>query len=117
MKPLRGPFPLSHEIVASEIAGRFGVFALGYTSADGRFCTTAIGRADGDLPVRLMRHIGREREFKYASLTSVIDAFDAECRLFHSLALLKTRVHPARPAGMSLSCPVCGGGRVAQVHH
>jgi hypothetical protein len=114
MKPLRGPFPLTHDVVAGEVAARFGVFALGYTSPDGRFCTTTVGRADGNLRERLARHIGAEREFKYVSLPSMIEGFDAECRLFHSLAPLKTRSHPARPSGSNLSCPVCGGSSSAR---
>ena len=109
MKQLRGPFPLTPEALAARIAAQFAAFALGYTSGDGRFCTTVVGRANGNLRERLARHLGTEREFRYLPLTSDADAFDVECRLFHSLAPLKTRLHPARPPGTSLTCPVCGG--------
>jgi hypothetical protein len=113
MKSLRGPFPLTHDALASEVAARFGVFALGYTAADGRFCTNAVGRADGNLRERLACHIGLEREFKFLPLPSTTETFEAECRLFHSLMPLKTRAHPARSPGMGVTCPICGNSRTA----
>ena len=110
MRTLRGPFPLTHDTITAEAVAPFGAFALGYTSADGRFCAMRVGRADGNLRDRLARHIGSEREYKYLSAPSAMEAFEAECRLFHSLAPLKTRTHPTRPSGTDVNCPVCGGG-------
>ncbi len=107
MKPLRGPFPLTYEVVNREVVARIGVFALGYTSADGRFCANSIGRSDGALAQGLSREIGTEREFKYLPLADAAKGFELECRLFHSLPGLKMRVHPKRPANSTLTCPVC----------
>jgi hypothetical protein len=107
MKPLRGPFPLNYEVVTREVAAPVGAFALGYTCADGRFCANKVGRSDGDLLECLTRSIGSEREFKYLPLASIKECFEAECRLFHSLAPVKTRSHPKRRGGSHWMCPVC----------
>jgi hypothetical protein len=109
MKPLRGPFPLTYEVVNREVVARIGAFALGYTSADGRFCATKIGRSDAALSQSLTREIGTEREFKYLPLASAAEAFELECRLFHSLSALKVRIHPKRPGNTNWTCPICSG--------
>jgi hypothetical protein len=109
MKPLRGPFPLNYEVVNREVIARVGAFTLGYTSADGRFCANKVGRSDGNLRECLTRNIGLEREFKYLPLATATEGFETECRLFHSLAPLRTRSHPNRPNGTNSTCPICGG--------
>jgi hypothetical protein len=110
MKPLRGPFPLNYDVVDREVVASVGTFALGYTTDDGRFRANKVGRSDGDLRQCLTRSIGSEREFKYLPLASTREAFELECHLFHSLAPLKTRLHPNRPSDANWTCPICAGG-------
>lgn len=111
MKSLRGPFPLDYEAVNQNVASTAGVFALGYSTPDGRFHTNVVGRSDEDIRAKILGHVGKERQFKFVRLPSTEEAFEAECRLFHSLAPLKSRIHPARPAGTSWVCPVCARGK------
>ena len=111
MKSLRGPYPLEYDCVAQNVAAAPGVFALGYRMPDGSFCTTAVGRSDEDVRAKILTQVGKERHFKFMRVPTTQEAFEAECRLFHSLAPLKLKIHPARPKDVNWICPVCSRGK------
>lgn len=111
MKALRGPYPLDYEAIAHNVPPSTGVFVLGYSAPDGRFCTTQVTRADENLRTTLLGQLGREKQFKYLRSPTTEAAFHAECQLFHTLSPMRTKLHPARPPGSSWVCPVCSRGR------
>lgn len=105
---LSGPYRLTFDAIDAAVAEALpGVFALGYADTSGRFCVNHIGRADGDIKLRLRDFIGSDSLFKYGYLPSAQAAFLRECELFHDIRPPRTLVHPGRPKGTSWECPRC----------
>jgi hypothetical protein len=105
---LAGPYRLSFdEIDAAVTRQSAGVYALGYSDPEGRFCINHIGRADADLRGRLLDKIGSDVLFKYGYFSSAKAAFEKECELFHDINPPGNRVHPDRPRGTGWECPRC----------
>jgi hypothetical protein len=101
---LLGPYRLNFDTIDAAITrSSAGVYALGYTSPEGRFCINHIGRADSDVKSKLRNCIGSATLFKFGYLPNS----KAECELFHELSPPGNRVHPGRAQGTSWECPRC----------
>jgi len=89
-----------------------GAYALGKTDTNGTFLISYIGRSDDDLNGRLKDHEGSHPQFKAHYFPSAKAAFEKECQLYHMFGgpagELQNKVHPARPQGISMRCPICG---------
>lgn len=107
---LFGPFVLSTNQVDVSVTGKGpGAYALGATNANGGLNVSYVGRSDSDLNARLKQHVGSYTHFKYGFYSTAIAAYEKECRLYHDFGTSgANEVHPARPAGSSAKCPVCG---------
>jgi len=105
---LYGPYQLNFDTIDAAITrNSAGVYALGYTNAEGKFCVNHVGRADADMKSKLRSYIGSATLFKFGYLPTSKAAFALECELFHDLAPPGNRVHPGRPNGTSWACPRC----------
>lgn len=108
-RPLNGPIKLTCDGIQDELAdGCPGVFALGFTDQQGRFCITFVGSADADLKSVLRNHIGTAPEFKFRHYAAAEAAFERECELFHQFMPVGNFLHPERPPGSNWKCPKCG---------
>jgi len=105
---LHGPHSLTAAGVSSDVKGVGpGAYALGNTNDKNLFVISYVGRSDDDLAGRLQQHVLKPYlQFKYGFLPSSAAAFDKECRLYHDFSPPDNRVHPARPQGTNLRCPV-----------
>jgi hypothetical protein len=105
---LHGPYKLNFDTIDAAITrSSAGVFALGYTSAEGKFCINHVGRADTDVKSKLRNCIGWATFFKFSYTPTSKAAFERECELFHDVSPPGNRVHPGRPNGTSWECPRC----------
>jgi hypothetical protein len=105
---LSGPYRLTFDAIDAAITQRApGVFALGRADSSGRFCVNYVGRADGDIRVRLRDFIGSDTLFKYGYTPTLQAAFERECELFHDVRPPRSLVHPGRPKGTNWECPRC----------
>jgi hypothetical protein len=101
---LMGPYRLDFDTIDAAIRrSSAGVFALGYTSPEGKFCINHIGRADTDVKGKLRGCIGSATLFKFGYLPNSKAAFQRECELFQFAP--PDRVHQP-PAGL-WECPRC----------
>lgn len=102
-----GPLPLTVESIDKQIqANSPGVYELG--SVRNRiFVGKLVGRSDADLRTALRAHLnGSHRHFRFAYALAARDAFEKECRLYHSLAVLD-HAHPLPPTDGDYECPGC----------
>ena len=98
---LLGPYRLNFDTIDAAITrSSAGVYALGYTSPEGRFCINHVGRADTDVKSKLRNCIGSATLFKFGYLPTSKAAFERECELFHDLSPPGNRVHPGRAQGL-----------------
>jgi hypothetical protein len=105
---LAGPYRLTYDTIDAAITrSSAGVFALGYTDPEGKFCVNHIGRADTDVKGKLRNFIGSASLFKFGYQPTSKAAFEKECELYHDFTPPGNRVHPGRPAGTSWGCPRC----------
>lgn len=105
---LAGPYRLTYDTIDAAVTrSSAGVFALGYTDPDGRFCVNHVGRADTDMKGKLRNLIGSANFFKFGYQPTSKAAFEKECELYHEFTPPGNRVHPGRPAGTSWACPRC----------
>ena len=104
---LDGPFALSDEDIDGNVVEGIGVYALGH-EREGKFCILFVGRADYDLNDRLHQHVGEYDIFKFRHYTTLRDAFEKECKLYHDFAPPDNHVHPERPIGTDYICPTSG---------
>lgn len=66
-----------------------------------------VGRSDYDLNDRLKDHLGSYKHFKYGFWKTPAEAYAHECRLYHDFSPPDNAIHPDRPEGSTLRCPVC----------
>ena len=112
---LRGGFQLVAEVIDKEVpAGLMGNYLLseGLKSTENRLIVTYVGRSE-DLNRRLKEHIlDKERYiwFWYKPAASEQEAYEQECRDYHTYRLvheLNNIVHPAKISRTG-TCPICG---------
>jgi len=106
---LHGPHTLTGSGVSNNVKGIGpGAYALGNTNEKDQFVISYVGRSDDDLAGRLQQHVLEPYlQFKFGFLPSATAAFEKECGLYHDFSPRDNKVHPARPQGKRLSCPVC----------
>jgi hypothetical protein len=90
-----------------------GAYALGKIKDNGTFIINYVGRSDDNLAVRLATHekIDDYTHLKYGYCSSIKEAFEKECNLYHDFGenkLLDNKVHPAKPNNTTYKCPRCG---------
>jgi hypothetical protein len=88
---------------------RAAVFGLGRIAPNGKFNALYVGRSDENLAGELRRFIGQYGAFVYGYHSSPLDAFRAECELYHLLEPEDNPDHPQRPEGTAWACPLCRG--------
>ena len=105
---MSGPFPLSHQNIDSRIPpSTAGVFVLGTIDNRGTIkVVEVLGRSDNDLAGQLKQHVGRADGFLFQIAPTPTEAFHMECDLYHRLGRADF-LHPVRPAGTALLCPIC----------
>lgn len=110
---LHGPHGLTTATIDTVVKGVGpGAYALGRNTSTG-FYVDYVGRSDTDLNDRLKDWVtSKYTDFMYGFLPSAKDAFLKECQLYHDFGggtqNLDNDVHPARPQGTNLTCPVAG---------
>jgi hypothetical protein len=111
---MNGPFLLNSETIDDHvIKNRCGNYALGHGVHKGRFAVMYTGRSDKDLNGRLKDYIDKPyTTFKFSYADSADAAYGEECRNFHyykdSGYTLDNEIHPDKPEGSGVKCPVCG---------
>lgn len=106
---LHGPHQLSNAGIEAVVRGVGpGAYALGEVDGAGTFRVHYVGRSDEDLNDRLKDHVGNYSTFKYGFFNNAEDAYRKECTMYHDFSPPGNSVHPARPKGSRLTCPVCG---------
>jgi hypothetical protein len=106
---LYGPYALMSaniELAITERA-RAAVYGLGRIAANGKFNALYVGRSDENLAAELRRFIGQYGAFVYGYRSSPLDAFRAECELYHLLEPEDNTGHPQRPEGTAWACALC----------
>lgn len=105
---LEGPFRLLVDDVRFAATGRkYGVYALGSLSAGGGFAVSYLGASYEDLQRELCERIGTAPYFKFREHTDPEKAFLQLCELFHAFHPSGNFLHPERPKGSRISCPIC----------
>lgn len=109
---LNGPFILtSNKIDETVKKVSSGVYALGRVNDKKIFIIKYVGRSDDDLNDRLHDWVGEYNHFKASYYNSVKAAFEKECSIYHDFGeneKLDNEIHPDRPDGTMLRCPICG---------
>ncbi len=106
---LRGPYPLANKGIDENVRRTSpGAYALGHLrEKDRAFIIRYVGRSDDDVRDRLKGHVGDYTRFKYEYYSTVKEAFEKECHLYHDFNPRDNEIHPARPANCDWECPVC----------
>lgn len=109
---LFGIFELTEAGIDLHVGSAIGVYLLGeLLKPDGSLHVRYAGRSDIDLNRRLKDWVGSYYYFLYGHYSTVADAYNAECRFYHTFGgadgRLDNSAHPAKPRSVS-SCPVCG---------
>ena len=109
---------LNNEKIDEEVEKeRCGVYGLDRGSKDKPFKVYYVGRADDCLNTRLKEHVGEEYKgstykwFKYDYADSAKEAYHKECECYHHYGgkdKLDNEIHPRKPEGTNLKCPICG---------
>jgi len=110
---MKGPHPLTDSEIDRQVTRTSpGNYGLGYTKDDGTYIVQYVGRSDNDVNSRLHDWTGKKyKQFKYSYASSAKEAFEKECHNYHDFGgseKLDNDVHPDRPSGTNLKCPVCG---------
>ena len=112
---LSGWFTLDAATVDARVGqNQYGCYALGGPVTSGnKMLILRVGRSDDNLASRIKAYIGDRqfadcKNFGFQVVTSVKEAFELECALFHTYSPTKNVNHPARPNGTNYRCPNCG---------
>lgn len=109
-----GAFLLTRQnVLATVPATSRGAYCIGIPNGPGQPISPVYGgRSDDfDLLGRLLVHAdayGPSYQFGFAIAGSALQAYQWECEMYHSWAPRDNVVHPAKPAGTSHKCPICG---------
>lgn len=110
---LFGPLPLTASRINDHLRRSApGVYALG-KKRDGIFWIEKIGRSDTDLTSALRNHLsGPHKHFVFGYAFSARDAFEKECELYHSIAVVDvvSRYAGLHPTAPNCRCHYCGMG-------
>lgn len=84
-----------------------GNYAIGRVDDKGTFLVSRVGRSDDDVNGRLHDHVGDYKKFKYSYAPSAKAAFEKECKNYHDFTPPDNKIHPDKPNGTNLKCPIC----------
>ncbi|MDR1218666.1 MAG: hypothetical protein LBK73_03540 [Treponema sp.] len=108
-----GPYPLTNQDIDKHVAKKcLGNHLLG-SIANGEFIPRYAGRSDSDLNRRIKEHIHEGYgHFKFDYAKSVIDAYNSECKHYHTFKDLNEPCdndrHPDKPDDQPhVKCPYC----------
>lgn len=103
-----GPFRLMVDEVRAALGMQLsGVYALGAMRGDGLFAVSSVGGSYSALDVDLCNRIGTAPSFKFSAISDPDVIFLRHCELFHTFQANGCVMHPERPRGSKLKCPVC----------
>src|SRR5215472_13222254 len=108
-----GPLELSAQSINTNVlSGMVGTYVLGVLADENFLEVRYVGRSDDDLAGKLQSWtaIPRYTHFLFGYFSSADEAFTKECLLFHDFggtAKLDNPIHPDRPNGSNVMCPVC----------
>jgi hypothetical protein len=106
---LRGPYLLTFQEIVRLVRPRTaGVYSLGEMDGPSKFLISYIGAGFEDVRSDLLNRIGTAGRFKVALTPTPAAAFLRQCQLFHQFRPAGNFLHPERPAGTKLLCPLCG---------
>lgn len=104
-----GPFALKRVTINSEVRRTSpGAYALTRSDESETFYVNYVGRDDKDVNDRLKDHVDNYARFKFSYFSSPEDAYKKECKMYHDFTPYDNKIHPAKPEGNDLNCPVCG---------
>ena len=117
---MNGPFLLSIDTINKIVEeGHIGNYAYGYLNEEKVFVVLYVGRSDTNLNLRIKHGVFdklrnpelRYEYFKFSYASTVIEAYEKECKNYHDFGgdsgrLLNDK-HPARPENTNLVCPIC----------
>lgn len=105
-----GPYELTlSEIDRNVKKGSIGAYSLGPPHKEGGISPKRIGRSDDDLNKRLKDYVGQYPQFVVRFCSSIRQAYETECYLWHKHHPVDNKLHPDKPAGTNYPCPECGG--------
>lgn len=88
-----------------------GVYVLGNNLSAFGLIVKYVGRSDESLNKRLRDWIGHYKYFTGEYADNGVDAYKKECKYFHlygGFEKLDNEVHPDKPEGYNIGCPICG---------
>jgi hypothetical protein len=105
---LKGSYQLEAATIDRVVTQRSpGAYVLG-DKANGRvFSIAYVGRAESNLNVRLKQQVGVYSAFMFQYCASPKEAFESECKVFHTFAPPDNKSHPTRPPNTDWQCPNC----------
>ena len=107
---LNGPHLLNAQVIGRTVTRKSaGVYVVNSVTG-GAASPRLVGRADDDLAAGLKEYIGLYASFAFVYASSPASAYELECQIYHALRPLESTRHPAKPAGIEASCPLCGAG-------
>jgi hypothetical protein len=107
-----GPWPLTNAAIDNMVPkGTPGTYYIGRVDDEKKFLYVKIGRDDVCVNTRLKSYVknaefAKWRYFKFQKWATAREAFEEESRVFHDARGLKNLIHPARPDGQNIHCPV-----------
>ena len=107
---LQGSYLLEAATIDRVVTERLpGAYVLGHKRTGGIFRVSFVGRAEANLNVRLKQQaeMNAYSAFMFQYCTNPQEAFEAECKVFHTFAPADNKAHPARPLSADWKCPNC----------
>jgi hypothetical protein len=107
---MQGPIPLNEYTLNTHVKSAIGNYALG--ELNDAFYVMYVGRSE-NINKRLKEHIKDGYSyFMFSYSSTIINAYLKECENYHAYIdkgfKLDNQIHPARPEGVVLKCPICG---------
>jgi hypothetical protein len=108
---MQGPRPLTEQFVDTYVNATIGNYAVGQLYGQ-TFFVMYVGRSE-NVNKRLKEHIKDGYSyFMFSYSSTIINAYLKECKDYHAYIdegfKLDNQIHPAKPEGVALKCPICG---------
>lgn len=110
---MNGAFDFTTEEIDKQVKNTLGNYALGdMKTGENVFYVKYVGRSDSDLNAELKARLDKGySKFMFSYASTAQEAFEKECKNYHDFGgkqSLANEIHPARPAGRVLPCPISG---------
>jgi len=108
---MEGSFDLNETTIDAKVTRKSaGNYALGKINKNGGLTVSYVGRSDSDVNDRLKywAENSTHKKFKFSYAASSKEAFEKECQNYHDFNPPENDIHPDKPDGSNLKCPVCG---------